>query len=428
MVRPSKTGSVTGNFQRSTLRSGVRVLSENLPWVRSVSIGIWVDVGSRNERPEENGLSHFIEHLVFKGTKKRSAKQIASSLESRGGSLNAFTSKENTCFVARVLDRHIPEAVDVLADLVSSPTFSQSLMNREKGVICEEIKEAFDTPSDRIHDNFARAFWRNHALGQPILGGQEIISKMTRKRVVNYFQRHYRSNSMVVAASGAITHRRLLQLVRDKLDVSGGVVAIPESPTYTNQRNVTVEQTDGLQTHLCLGFPGLAYTDKQRASAMALHAHLGGGMSSVLFQKIREEKGLAYAVYTFHDFHRDAGLFGAYMATDQTHANQAFDMTLKEMKRVKKKRLTESRLDEVKAQLMGGFIIGMESTSNRMSRLARLEIMSGEYKTIDQTLRSIERIKTSDVLEIANRTIDEDKLALAVLGPVDPKSFDHVIG
>ena len=222
MAGRTKSSNSATQFKTTTLPSGVKVMSELLPGVRSISLGIWVNVGSRDETADQNGLSHFIEHLVFKGTRQRNARQIAASLENIGGSLNAFTSKEHTCFVARVLDSHLEAAVDVLADLVSQPTFTAGNIRLEKGVVCEEIKEADDTPSDRIHDNFAQAFWKNHPLGQTILGSQKNISAMSRKRIVDFYKHHYRADSIVIAAAGSVSHRKLVKLVKEKLNLGRG--------------------------------------------------------------------------------------------------------------------------------------------------------------------------------------------------------------
>ena len=413
-------------YKTTTLPSGLKIMSEFLPGVRSISLGIWVNVGSRNERPDENGLSHFIEHLVFKGTNKRSARQIAASLESLGGSLNAFTSKEHTCFVARVLDAHLEQAVDVLADMASAPKFATADIYLEKGVVCEEIKEAHDTPSDKIHDNFAAAFWKNHPLGQTILGSQKNISSLTRKRITDFYHRNYRTSSVVVAAAGSVSHTKLVKLISEKLDLPNGAASSYLAPLYPESRTVEIETTDALQTHLCLGFPGLAYHTDDRAAAMALHALLGGGMSSILFQKIREKLGLAYTVYTFHDFHFDAGLFGAYLGTDKVHVRKAFDTVLEEMRKVKQRKQSTARIDEIKAQIKGQFVLGMEGTSSRMSRIARVELMGGRYLTMKETLKRIDQVTPAAVLDMANRLIDEDKMAVAVLGPVNSKSFAHV--
>jgi predicted Zn-dependent peptidase len=413
-------------YRKTTLRNGLRVVTEHLPSVRSISIGVWVDVGSRHERPADAGMSHFIEHLVFKGTKKRTAAQIASSLESIGGSLNAFTSREQTCFTARILDEQLPVAIDVLADITCNATFTPANMNREKLVICEEIKESLDNPSDRVHDLFAEAFWGTHALGQPIMGSQESVTHMTRSRLKSFIDDHYRSGSVVVAASGSVSHERLVRMVREKFRFHDGRGEVAPPAMRSNPKAVSVTQEDISQTQFCLGFPGLAYSDHRKMVIMLLSAYLGGGMSSVLFQKIREQRGLAYAVYSYHDFYRDGGVFGCYLGTDAAHVREACDIILKETGRVKRTRLSSRVLDQVKAQIKGHLTLGMESTSSRMSRLGRLEIMADTYISLEETLAAVDRVTAAKILEVANEAFDPSKITIAVLGPVDPGLFDHL--
>ena len=364
----------SGLYRKTRLRNGVRVVTERLPSVRSISIGVWVDVGSRNETPEENGLSHFIEHLVFKGTRSRNARQIASALESIGGSLNAFTSREQTCFTARVLDDFLPEAIDVLADITCRATFTPTNMKRERLVICEEIKESLDNPTDLIHDLFAQTFWGKHPLGQPIMGSLESMQKMPRARLMKFLNRHYRSGSVVVAASGSIHHDRLVKMVRDKFNFPEGQAdAAPQAERIDPER-IVLQHDDSSQTQFCLGFPGFAYADRRKMVMMVLSSYLGGGMSSVLFQKIREQRGLAYSVFAYHDFFRDSGIFGVYLGTDQTHVRQAYDLIMAECRRMKKRKLSANTLDQVKAQIKGHLTLGMEATSNRMNRIGRQEL------------------------------------------------------
>jgi predicted Zn-dependent peptidase len=411
--------AATGDFKKTTLKNGLRVLTEHLPAVRSVSLGVWIDVGSRNEATLENGVSHLIEHMLFKGTKRRTAKQIAMSLESLGGALNGWTSREHTCYTARILDEHIVEAVDVLADLACNPSMTPHNLSREKLVICEEIKETIDTPSDRIHDVFSRAYWGDHALGNPIMGSQDNIMNMTRARMMSFYQRHYQAGSIVVAASGSVSHDKLVRLAREKFSFPQGMAEIAPRAERTQVKRLEIVPDEGAQTHFCLGVPGIAYGDLGRMAVQVLNTYLGGGMSSVLFQKIREEKGLAYTVYTFHDFYRDGGVFGTYMGTDGRQLPQAFDIVRQEFRKTKRTRLTAIRLDQIKAQLKGQVILALESTYNRMSRIARLEMMYGKYITLSDTLKMIDEVTANDVLEQANRLFDESQMTVAVLGPVD---------
>ncbi|MFZ5981766.1 MAG: M16 family metallopeptidase, partial [Candidatus Zixiibacteriota bacterium] len=293
MISMREGSDKNGFFQKTTLKNGLRVITEKIPSVRSISIGVWIDVGSRNEKPSENGLSHFIEHLVFKGTRKRTAKQIASSLESIGGSLNGFTSREHTCFTARVLDFYLDEAIDVLADMACNASFTPVNIKREGLVICEEIKEVLDNPADYIHDLFSETFWGKHPLGQPIMGAPENITGMTRSKMLNFLKKHYRNESVVIAVSGSVSHAKLVRLVKEKFHFEDGPVEPPDIPIRTRERAVKIVKDNNQQTHYCIGFPGVAYTNPEKFTVMSLNSYLGGGMSSVLFQKIREEKGLA---------------------------------------------------------------------------------------------------------------------------------------
>lgn len=413
-------------YRKTVLKNGLRVISERVPSVRSISLGVWIDVGSRHEQPKESGLSHYIEHMLFKGTRRRSAKQIAASLESIGGSLNGFTSREQTCYTARILDEHLVDAVDVLADMTCHATMTPANMNKERLVICEEIKDSLDTPSDHIHDLFASTFWGEHPLGRPIMGSQEIIMNMTRARMMSYRNRNYCAGSVVIAASGAISHNKLVRLAREKFSFPDGEAGPAENPLRTSDKSVSVIDNDTAQTHFCLGFPGVSFSSIDRLPVLALSTYLGGGMSSTLFQKIREQRGLAYQVYTYHDIYRDSGIFGAYLGTDRTHLKEAFNVIMKEFRTSRKKKLTSTVLNKVKAQLKGHLTIGLESTSARMSRLARQELLTGTYQPIKQTLREIDQISPSSVLDVANRIFDESRMAIAVLGPADKHIFDGV--
>jgi len=413
-------------YRKTVLKNGLRVLTEKRPSVRSIALGVWVDVGSRNEAPHENGITHLIEHMVFKGTRKRTARQIAASLESLGGTLNAFTAREQTCYNARVVDEHLAAAVDVLADMSCHASITPTNLKKEKLVICEEIKEANENPSDYIHDLFAETFWDGQPLGQPILGSAKNVLAMSRGRILNYIRRHYRSEAIVIAATGSIDHDRLLRLVRRQFDFPEG--AVEPAPPVTPATTVRIKHgpAENNQTHLCLGYPGLCFADPRKLAAILLTTHLGGGMSSVLFQKVREDRGLAYSVYAFHDAYRDAGTFGVYMGTDKARLAEAYSVVERELKKVRRRRLTSQQLDEVKNQVRGQIGLSLESTPARMTRLARNELMLGRRVTVNQTLKDVERVTASQILEVANMILDDSRLAVATLGPTNPRIFDHV--
>jgi predicted Zn-dependent peptidase len=413
-------------YRKTRLRNGLTVVTERIPSVRSISLGIWVDVGSRHETPAENGLSHFIEHMAFKGTRKRNAQQIASALESIGGSINAFTSRETTCYVARILDEHLPIAVDVLSDITCNSTMTPTNLSREKSVICEEIKESLNTPADHIHDLFAATYWGSHPLGQPIMGSQENITGMARARLTRFQKMHYPASSVIVAAAGSVSHRQLVDLARKKFKFAPGSTPSPEEATRPTGRRDGLQSNDTDQVHFCLGFPGVSFTDPAKMSTLALNSYLGGGMSSVLFQKIREERGLAYTVYSFHELYRDTGIYGIYAATDKSQVAPAIDIVLKELDRVKRRKLPSTRLNQIKSQLKGQLTLALESTMNRMNRIARHEQMDIPFRPIDETLAEIDRLTPSDLAAAANRIFDKDQLALAALGPVDRSILSHV--
>ncbi|MDX9856942.1 MAG: pitrilysin family protein [candidate division Zixibacteria bacterium] len=414
-------------FHKTTLANGLRVITETLPAVRSVSLGVWIDVGSRNESDIENGVSHLIEHMVFKGTRRRSARQIASSLESLGGSLNGWTSREQTCYTARVLDEYLPEAVDVLADIACNPSMTAHNLSREKTVIIEEIKESLDNPVDKLFDEFARTYWGAHPLGNPIMGSETTIGSMSRRRMLDYYRRNYQAGSVVLAASGAVSHRKLVNLAREKFSFVPGESPKAPDARRAAQRQVDVIRDKGSQTHVCIGYTGVPYGSLDRMPITALATHLGGGMSSVLFQKIREERGLAYSVYTFHDFYRDSGILGTYLATDGRYLSKAMEIIRREVAKVRRNRLSKMRLDQVKAQLKGQIILGMESTYNRMSRIARLELMCGRYVSIRDTLKAIDEVTSSDILRVADRVFDNGNMAVTVLGPVKKDVLKDVV-
>jgi len=416
-----------GVYQKTALKNGLRVITEKMPAVRSVSLGVWMDVGSRHERPEQNGVSHFIEHMLFKGTKHRTARQIAAELESIGGNLNAFTSREYTCFAARILDEHLDIAVDVLADITCNATLTLPNIRREKMVVCEEIKEAEDNPSDHIHDLFARTFWGGHPLGQPILGTQKTVTGIKRSQVVDFLRSHYRSGSIVIAAAGCISHTKLVRLVKRKFSFTPGEADKASQAFRSKGKAVKFAPNTNSQTHLCLGYLGLEYGAKEKMAALALNTYLGVGMSSVLFQKIREERGLAYAIYTFHDFYRDAGVFGIYLGTDKKHLKQAVEIILTELERAKKRRLSQAKLDTIKRQMKGQLALGMESSSNRMNRLARQELMLQSYQSYRQMLKGVDKITSSQILELSNRIFDNSAATMVVLGPADKEALDDVL-
>ena len=406
-------------FNKTVLDNGIRVVTERISPFRSISIGFWVNVGSRDEKPLERGLSHFIEHMVFKGTKKRTAREIAQSLESLGGHLNAFTGREQTCYYARVLDEHITVAVDVLADLVKNSLLSPSDLEKEKKVILEEIKDVQDNPSDLVHDLYAQTLWKDQPLGQPVIGSTETVSAFRRKNLVGFLDRHYKSESIVVAASGNVDHHRLVELVQQKLKPKPGDNSNSALRRFPNSfQEVKLVKRKTAQTHVCVGVPAFKFSHPRRQALTLLNLVLGGGMSSRLFQSIREEFGLAYSIYSFVDFFEDTGTWGIYLATDAGQVQKAVDFALRELKKVKKEALTKSELEHAKAQLKGNLVIGLENSSNRMNRLARYELYLKKCVSLDQTMADIEKTTSEDIQEVAQRLFQAQNLSSVILGPV----------
>jgi predicted Zn-dependent peptidase len=367
---------------------------------------------------------------LFKGTRRRNASQIASSLESLGGTLNAFTSREQTCFHALVLDEHLEQAVDVLTDIVSDSTISPVNIKREKLVVCEEIREVNETPADRIHELFSEVFWQGQSIGRPIMGSETSVMALSRKMITRYMADHYRTGRVVVAASGNVSHAKLVELVKNKFTFEPGNGGRGEPAVQPASGTIRTFQNGGSQTHFCLGFPGFGYSDLRKFPLLILHYYLGGGMSSILFQKIREQKGMAYTVYTFPDFYRDGGVFGVYMAADRVNLPQAADIILKEFRRLKKNRMPKAKLDRIKDQCKGHLILGMESTNGRMNRMARQEIMASSYTTFHDTARLIEKVKPGEVLEVARQVLSTERMIITTLGSArdkDIKSIDWSI-
>jgi len=413
-------------YNKTVLRNGLRVITEKVPSARSIAIGVWVDVGSRDEGPQECGISHFIEHMVFKGTKTRSARKIASWLESLGGGLNAFTSREQTCFYALILDEHLEQAVDILADITMNATMNPVNIEKEKLVVIEEIHEVEENPSDYIHDIFYESFWRGQSIGRPILGSEEIIKSLRRRDINAYLRDHYQTGRVVISAAGNVSHRKLVSLVRDKFGYPEGNGSRGERAITPTNKDLHFERRRNQQNHVCIGFPGLKYDHPLRFPMLGLYTYLGSGMSSVLFQKIREEKGMAYTIYSFADFFIDAGLFGIYFASDKRHLPKAIELILKELIKVKKNKLPEDKLDKIKAQIKGHLTLGLESTSGRMTRLGRQELLSEKYCSLAEALNEIDRLKPSDITEIAQKTFIPEGLTIASLGPGTQKDIKYV--
>ena len=420
---------------RSVLPGGLRVITETLPSVRSAAFGIWAGVGSRDEDTTHAGATHYLEHLLFKGTHRRTALDIPAAMDAVGGELNAFTGKEYTCYYARVLDADVPLAIDILSDMVTDSLIEPKDVDAERGVILEEIAMNDDDPSDTVHEAFAAQLWGDTPLGRPILGTVESINAITREQITEHYAARYRPPDLVVAAAGNVDHDTVAEQVRRAFGaVLGGDVApapprlggpSPEAPARAGVRLVSrsIEQAN-----LVLGCEGLARTDDRRFPLGVLNAALGGGMSSRLFQEIREKRGLAYSVYSFASQHADTGMWGVYVGCLPAKADEVLRICQEEIGKVISGGLTDAELARGKGQLRGSLVLGLEDPSSRMSRLGKSELVYPRLEPVEEVLASIEAVTHDDVREIAASILGKPK-ALAVVGPFDDEApFAAAIG
>jgi predicted Zn-dependent peptidase len=412
-------------YRKTTLASGIRVLTESMPAVRSATIGIWADVGSSAEAPERRGISHLVEHMLFKGTKKRTARQIAETMDSVGGNLNAFTDKETTCYHAKIIDRHVPLAFDVLSDMFMNSLFEPAELMKEQKVILEEIKMYDDSPDELIHDVFTRAMWSGANLGDPTIGSAESVSGITRENIQEHLRRHYGGKSVVVTAAGSIDHEAFVELVqRNFAEFLGESIPLePESPRAVPV--ALVEYKDIEQAHLLVGAQGLSLRDDRRYVLGVMDTILGGGMSSRLFQEVREKRGLAYSVYTYQASYRAAGLVGAYAATSPENVQTCIDVIADELARMRDERVTEEELVNAKEHIKGSLTLSLESTSSRMLRLGRNELIFGRDVPTEEVEQGVDAVTTDDVQSLARELFAQRSLGLCVLGPVEETAVDR---
>jgi predicted Zn-dependent peptidase len=408
------------DIEMTRLANGVRVITEAMPHVRSVSVGIWIASGSRRESPEQNGISHFIEHMLFKGTTRRSAEDIARSVDSIGGNLDAFTAKELVCFNTKVLDEHLSLAFDVLADLVLHPSFRVEDIEKEKGVILEEIKMEADSPDYLVHEIFSSNFWKDHPLGKPILGTRETVRRFDRGLIESYYTSVYAPTNLIVTAAGNLTHERLVTLVREHFEsVPPGEPLSVDNPPSTHARIALRNKKSLEQVHLCLGVPSYPLPHKERFACYVLNTLLGGGMSSRLFQNIRERQGLAYAVFSELNPYRDTGCLSIYAGTSVESARKVVESITNEFRNLKQQRVSEEELRRAKDHLKGSLMLSLESTASRMSNLARQEMYFGHFFSLDELVESIEAVTAEDVQRIALTFFDSKQIALTVLGNLE---------
>lgn len=413
------------DVRRIVGKGGMRIVLEYIPHVRSCSLGVWLGRGSRHEPVDKIGISHFLEHMVFKGTSRRTAKQIASEIESVGGSIDAFTGREYTCFHSKVLDEYIELALDVLSDLIDSPTISEENIEREKLVVYEEIRNMEDTPDDVIHQLYSQAIWGDGPLGYPLLGTYKTVESLKRADVLGYLQQTYVAPNFVISLAGNIDFDYTLDLIHEKFSFllnrpadGGSVLKTKPARNMDDFKPVSRHlNRDCQQTHLCLGTVSFAHADPRRYALLLLSNIIGGGMSSRLFQRVREEEALAYVVYSFQQFYMDTGLYGVYIGTEPSQRDRTISVVQEEYLKFLKDGVTGEELQHAKNQLKGQLLLGLESTTTRMFRLANFELNGENYQPVDKVIRKIEAVSPDQIHEVARVILDPERICSVSLGP-----------
>ncbi|MBI2216850.1 MAG: insulinase family protein [Candidatus Rokubacteria bacterium] len=410
-------------YRKSVLPDGIRVITERMPHVRSVAVGVWVETGSRHEPETRAGVSHLIEHLVFKGTANRTAEDIARTMDSVGGQMDAFTTKEYTCFYVQVLDEHLPLAVDLLTDILLHPLFNAEELEKEKSVVMQEIKMVEDTPDDVIHDLFAAQLWRGHPLGRPILGTRESVNGFARDTILAHFGEEYVPPRVIIAVAGNVTHDRAVELFDAGFNGFRRAAAPRVSAPPTLIPDVNIVHKNLEQVHLVLGFPGLCHAAPERYALFLLNDVIGGSMSSRLFQEVRERQGLVYSIHSGVQAFQDTGTVYIYAATDAQNFSKVLKSTLRELRDIRKDGVRPDELKRAKDHLKGSLMLSLESTSSRMNRLAKHEMNVGAFLTMDEMLAAIDRVQLDDVQALVGQVVDEERLALTTLGPLDRRNL-----
>lgn len=406
------------SYQKSILGNGIRIVSEKIPFVRSVTIGLLIETGSRYEESEHNGVTHFIEHMIFKGTKKRTAQQIAYDIDSIGGCFDAFTSREYLGIAVKVLDEKVDVAVDIMADVLLQPTFDEILIDRERCVILEEIKMIQDTPDELIHDLLMNVIWNNHPLGRPISGAYNNVQQLSRADILSFYRDNFKSNNITIAVAGNIEHQRVIDIFQSRFGkLKQNCESISQQkPDFHAGQHLFYKDLE--QVHLCLAYNGLRQDHPLRYVSYVYNTLLGGSMSSRLFQLIREEYGLAYAIYAYRSSYKDAGYLCVYAGCSSQNVNQVLDLSLRIVTKLASEVVSQEELERVKSQLKGNLVLGLESTYNRMNALAKQEIYFNRYISLDEMLDNIDKITAQDVLDYGEMTL-ECKPALVLIGPID---------
>ncbi|MEU0810415.1 pitrilysin family protein [Streptomyces sp. NPDC005970] len=417
-----------GTVRRTTLPGGLRVVTETLPSVRSATFGIWAHVGSRDETPVLNGATHYLEHLLFKGTRRRTALDISSAIDAVGGEMNAFTAKEYTCYYARVLDTDLPLAIDVVCDMLTGSLIDAADVDAERGVVLEEIAMTEDDPGDCVHDLFAHTMLGDTPLGRPVLGTVDTVNGLSRDQIARFYKKHYDPTHLVVAAAGNVDHAAVVRQVRKAFDRAGALSrtdAVPVAPrdgtrTIRAAGRVEVQGRKTEQAHVVLGMPGIARTDDRRWALGVLNTALGGGMSSRLFQEVREKRGLAYSVYSYTSAFADCGLFGVYAGCRPSQAPDVLKICRDELDHVAQHGLTDEELRRAVGQLRGSTVLGLEDTGALMNRIGKSELCWGDQMSVDDMLARMAAVTPDEVREVARDVLGQ-RPSLSVIGPLKDK-------
>ena len=405
------------NIRRQKLSNGLTVITEQMQHIRSASIGVWLQTGSRDEDPEWNGISHFIEHMVFKGTQHRTAEEIARQVDSIGGNMDAFTAKECICFNVKVLDEHVPVALDILSDLVLNPIFDASDIARERGVIMEEIKMDEDNPDYLVHEIFTQNFWKDHPLGKPILGTKETVKRFEREPVLKAYGHRFAPGNIIVSAAGHLEHDGFVELVRRHFEHMKPMSNGFHSSTPKISSRIILRNKKALeQVQLCIGVPAHPIAHEKRHAGYVLNTLLGGGMSSRLFQNIRERQGLAYSIYSDLNPYRDTGCLAVYAGTSLASASKVVQSVVSEFRKLKTESVPEEELSRSKAQLKGSLMLSLESSTSRMSNLARQEMYFDRFYDLDELIERIEAVTAEDLTKLANEFFKPESVAVTALG------------
>ncbi|RZB37251.1 MAG: hypothetical protein SRB2_01333 [Desulfobacteraceae bacterium Eth-SRB2] len=413
---------------KTVLNNSIRIVSKKMPHVHSVSMGVWVNVGARDESSSESGLSHFIEHMIFKGTEKRTAFQIAKQFDAIGGQTNAFTSAENTCYHAKVIDTHLETMVDILSDIFLNSVFDEREVENERAVILQEIAMVEDSPDEYIHVLSGSNFWGDNSLGRSVLGSRENIAGFNAEALKGFFHKFYQPERIVISAAGNLEHNRLVDLIGPVFESIRPGNGFPERITPQGNSKLNLHQRQLEQVHICLGIKGMSITDPRRYAYSLMNTILGGNMSSRLFQEIREKRGLAYSVYSFISSYVDTGIFGAYAGLNPKNARKATELILKEISSLKQTRVDPNELKDAKEHTKGSLMLASESNDNQMVRLAQNDTHFGRYIPLEEIANNIESVTQDDIFDLAESLFQKRRFALTLLGSVTQKNeFNDIL-